>query len=611
MSRDWSRIETTVGGGGRRPRPVGAGAMLRRRFAVLGGLLTLTVLVLVGRAADLQLRNRSFYQQQGDARFLRDIAIPTSRGMILDRNGEPLAVSSPVESVWADPRELLRHSDRLPELARALGMPLEPLTQRLAQRAEREFVYLRRHMSPDAAEEILALAIPGVHSQREFRRFYPFGEAAAQLLGTTNIDDRGQEGLELAYDDWLTGKPGSKRVIRDRRGAVVENVDLLRPAEPGRDLQLSIDRRVQYLAYRELRAALRRHDAEAGSVVVLDVDNGEVLAMVSLPSFNPNARVIGDVQARRNRAVTDVVEPGSAIKPFTLAAALEAGTTTPERRIPTSPGYWPVGNHMVRDIRDFGIVDPARMLAKSSNIAAAKLALEMPPEHLHDVLRRFGFGAGTESGFPGESAGVLSDPKRWRTLETATIAFGYGLSSTPLQLARAYAALGNGGRMPTPSFVRDVHGPDRQAIEAGIADSLLAMLETVTGPDGTGQAARIPGYRVAGKTGTTRKSGVGGYQRRYVSVFAGLVPASRPRYSVVVIVDDPKAGDYYGGLVAAPVFQVLMEGTLRLHAVAPDRIEQWFADSQRESPDPASAAESLLDLGPVEVIAPSVARLSE
>jgi cell division protein FtsI (penicillin-binding protein 3) len=578
----------------------GRSAGLRLRFAFLGGTLGLIVLLLVVQAANLQLFNDGFYQRQGDARFLREIEIPTSRGMITDRNGEPLAVSSPVVSIWANPQEVLQHPARLPELAEALDIALEPLTQRLAQRAQREFVYLRRHLGPDQAEAILALGVPGIYSQREFRRFYPTGEVMAQVLGITDIDDVGQEGLELAYNDWLTGKPGAKRVIRDRRGAIVENVDLIRAAEPGHDLTLSIDRRIQYLAYRELGAALRTHDAVAGSVVVLDVRNGEVLAMVSHPSFNPNARDGGSSAGRRNRVVTDVIEPGSVIKALTVAAALETGKVTPDTVIQTSPGYMPLAGHVIRDIRNFGEVSLTRLLTKSSNVAATKLAMDMPNEHFHDVLRRFGLGSSTGSGFPGESAGVLPAAHRWGTLEKATISYGYGLSVTPLQLAQAYAVLGNGGRLVAPTFVRDVHQESRQVIDPGLAATIVAMLETVTGPEGTAQAARIAGYRVAGKTGTSRKVGVGGYEKRYLSVFAGLVPATRPRFAVVVVVDDPKSGDYYGGLVAAPVFRGVMEGALRLHHVAPDRVEQWFADAE---PLPAA---SLADAA--EPVEPLVAR---
>lgn len=549
---------------------------IRARLWVVGGFLGLAGIALVVRAVDLQLLNNDFYQQQGDARFLREIPIPVSRGTIFDRNGEPLAISSPVESIWANPKELLQHPDRLPQLAAALEIPLEPLTQRIAQRADREFVYLRRHMNPDHAEGIIDLGIPGVFSQREFRRFYPLGEVMAHVLGFTNIDDRGQEGLELAFDDWLTGKPGAKKVIRDRRGRIVENVDLVRAAEPGRDLVLSIDRRIQYLAYRELKAALLENGAAAGSVVVLDVPTGEVLAMVNAPSYNPNAREAAEPGSQRNRAVTDVVEPGSVIKAFTVAAALESGKFTPASSFDTSPGYMPLARHVIRDVRNFGVVDMTRLLTKSSNIASTKIALELSNEQFYEVLRKFGFGDATGAGFPGESSGVLPTPRSWGILEKATISYGYGLSVTPLQIAQSYAALGNDGVLMPPTFVKGAQMQARQAVSAGVARTVVEMLETVTGPEGTAQRARVQGYRVAGKSGTSRKASVGGYQKRYLSLFAGLVPASNPRLAMVVVIDDPQGRDYYGGLVAAPVFARVMDGALRLLDVPPDQAEQWY-----------------------------------
>lgn len=550
---------------------------VRGRTLFVGLAMALASSMLVARAGYLQLVNNDFLQQQGDARFVRQIPIPVSRGMITDRNGEPLAVSSPVESIWANPRELLLHPQRLPELAQALGTPLAPMAERIQARAEREFVYLRRHMNPDDAEEIIELGIPGVFSQREFRRFYPLGDVMAHVLGFTNIDEHGQEGLELAFDEWLTGTPGAKRIIRDRRGRIVENVDLVRAAEPGRELNLSIDRRIQYLAHRELNAALLQHDASAGSVVVLDVHNGEILAMVNAPSYNPNARHTAERGSMRNRAVTDVLEPGSVIKAMTVAAALETGRVHPDTVIPTSPGYMTVHRHTVRDIRNFGTLTTTGLLTKSSNVASVKLAQDMPPEHLFDVLNRFGFGQATGSGFPGESAGVLPTVRSWGPVERATIAFGYGVSATPLQLAQAYAAIGNGGHLVTPTFVRGAPPQSRRALDPHVAQQLMDMLETVTGPEGSATRARVVGYRVAGKTGTSRKASVGGYQRRYLSLFAGLVPASNPRLAMVVVIDDPKGSGYYGGLVAAPVFAGVMEGALRLLDVPPDASEQWYA----------------------------------
>ncbi len=563
----------------------------RKRLMVVGGVLAACCVVLVARAAHLQVISEEFYQQQGDARFLREVPIATSRGMITDRNGEPLAVSSPVESIWANPKELLVHPDRLPELAKALQIPLDVLTRRVSERADKEFVYLRRHLNPDVAEEITALGIPGVYSQREFRRFYPHGEVLAHVLGFTNIDDRGQEGLELAFNEWLTGQEGSQRVIRDRRGRIVENVDLVRAAEPGKDLVLSIDRRIQYLAYRELKAALIETGATSGSVVVLDVPTGEVLAMVNQPSYNPNSRVGADAEARRNRSVTDVVEPGSVMKTLTLAAGLEAGKFTPESLVPTAPGYMPLpGGYTVRDFRNYGTLTLAGILTKSSNVGAIKVSNELSADHQYDMYHRFGLGQRSGSGFPGELPGVLPLARRWGPTEKATISYGYGLSVTPLQLARAYAAIGNDGRIMTPTFVKGGAGEGEQVIDPAIARQLMDMLETVVGPEGTARRAAVTGYRVAGKTGTSRKADGGGYAaKRYAAVFVGLVPATNPRFAMAVVIHEPQGLEYGGGAVSAPVFHRVMDGALRLMDVPPDDIEKWYAAQEARARKKAPA----------------------
>ena len=568
---------------------------LRHRLLAVGVVMGLFGAVLVARAAHLQLINPEFYQQQGDARFLREVPIPTSRGMITDRNGEPLAVSSPVESVWVNPQELLQHPDRLPELADALGIPREVLLQRVTQRAHKEFLYLRRHMNPDLAVEVTDLGIPGVYSQREFRRFYPHGEVMAHVLGFTNIDDHGQEGLELAFEDWLTGTEGAQQVIRDRRGRIVENVDLIKAAEPGRDLMLSIDRRIQYLAYRELKAALIEHGASAGSIVVLDVPTGEILAMVNQPSYNPNARESATTDAQRNRAVTDVVEPGSVMKTLTFAAALESGKFTPETPIETAPGYMTLaGGHQIRDFRNYGTLTLTGVLTKSSNLGATLVAQQLSNEHQFDMYHRLGLGQPSGSGFPGESSGVLRAPNTWGPAEKATISYGYGLSVTPLQLARAYAAIGNGGRINEATFVKGANASSQQVVDPAIAAQLMQMMETVTGPEGTARRAAVLGYRVAGKTGTSRKASGGGYAaKRYAAVFVGLVPASKPRFAMAVVIHDPQGEEYGGGAVSAPIFHNVMDGALRLMDVPPDNIEQWFAAQARKTaPKAATVAEA-------------------
>lgn len=568
-----------------RQRPPRAQYDLHKRLLLLSAMLGLAAFGLVARAAYMQLADQAFYRQQGDARFVREVSIPTSRGMITDRNGEPLAISTPVASLWANPGELLKAPDRIPDLARALGVPADALTRRLTQRADREFVYLKRRIDPDAAQRVLALDVPGVFSQREYRRFYPQGEVMAQLLGFTNVDDHGQEGLELAFDDWLSGTPGLKKVIRDRRGRIVENVDLLRAAQPGHDLALSIDRRIQYLTYRELKRAIAATGAKAGTAVVLDVHTGEVLAMANLPSFNPNAVEDGGREGHRNRAVTDVLEPGSTMKPVTVAAALTAGVITPSTIIDTRPGSIQLGRYTVSDTHDYGVLDVTGVITKSSNVGALKIAQRMQDQAFYDYVRSLGYGASTHSGFPGESSGVVMPVARWSGTTKLTMAYGYGMSATPLQIAQAYVALANGGRLIRPSFVRGEDHPGTQVIRPDIATEVVRMMETVTRPGGTAIEAAIPGYTVAGKTGTSRKADGGGYSRRYVGLFAGLVPATAPRYAMVVAIDDPDTSrGYYGGLVAAPVFHNVMDETMRLMDVPPDDIPGWLAAQAKARP---------------------------
>ncbi|MGV8944517.1 peptidoglycan D,D-transpeptidase FtsI family protein [Thermomonas sp.] len=551
---------------------------LRRRLMLVGGALALCSAALLARALDLQVVHNEFYQRQGAARFLREIPIATSRGMITDRNGEPLAISSPVETIWGNPQELLKSPARLPQLANALDMSLDELSRRLSQRADKEFIYLKRRINPDEAHKILSLEIPGVASQREYRRFYPQGEAMAHVLGFTNIDDRGQEGLELAFDEWLRGTPGAKRVIRDRRGRIVENVDLVRAAQPGRDLTLSIDRRIQYLAHRELRNALNQFGASSGSAVVLDVATGEVLAMVNLPTFNPNAVGSSPRDAHRNRAVTDLFEPGSTMKPLTVAAGLEAGVITPTSLFNTNPGSIANGRYRTTDTHNYGVLDTTGVIRKSSNVGAALIARQLSNKQFYDFMRRFGYGQKTGSGFPGESSGMFPAPDRWDGTSKQTMSYGYALSVTPLQIAAAYAALGNNGKLTPPSFIKGQHAPAQQVLEPAISKEVLHMMQTVTEPGGTAIRAAILGYHVAGKTGTSRKASAGGYSRRYIGYFAGLVPVENPRFSMVVMVNDPDPGKgYVGGTVSAPVFRNVMEGALRLMDVAPDDLDTWLA----------------------------------
>ena len=584
---------------GARPRTRSQQFDLRRRLLLVGGTLALCSVALLARALDLQVIDKAFYQREGAARFLREIPIATSRGMITDRNGEPVAVSSPVESIWGNPQELLKAPQRLPQLADALGMPLDELSRRLSQRADKEFLYLKRRINPDEAHKILSLDIPGVASQREYRRFYPQGEAMAHVLGFTNIDDRGQEGLELAFDEWLRGTPGAKRVIRDRRGRTVENVDLVRAAQPGRDLTLSIDRRIQYLAHRELRNALNQFSASSGTAVVLDVATGEVLAMVNLPTFNPNAVGSSPRDAHRNRAVTDLFEPGSTMKPLTVAAGLEAGVITPTTLFNTNPGSIANGRYRTNDTHNYGVLDTTGVIRKSSNVGAAMIARQLSNQQFYDFVRRFGYGQKTGSGFPGESSGVFPAPDRWDGTSKQTMSYGYALSVTPLQIATAYAALGNGGKLTPPSFIKGQHAPSQQVLDPAISKEVLHMMQTVTEPGGTAIRAAILGYHVAGKTGTSRKSYAGGYSRRYIGYFAGLVPVENPRFSMVVMVNDPDpVKGYVGGTVSAPVFRNVMEGALRLMDVAPDDLEAWLA-VQAEAETKRRKAAGKTSLAPV------------
>lgn len=534
---------------------------------VLGGFL-----VLLTRVAELQIVDRDFLRHQGEARHLRTISVAAHRGMITDRNGEPLAISTPVESVWVNPAELLIDREELPRLARVLGKNSDSLLQLMTQRQDREFVYLRRHVSPALAEQVMSLEAPGVALQREYRRYYPAGEVAAHLIGFTDIDDAGQEGLELAYGDWLRGEPGAKRVIKDGRHHVIENVESIRAPRHGKKLVLSIDRRIQYLAYRELKAAVKLHNAKSASAVVLDNLTGEVLAMVNQPSFNPNNRRRLRASKLRNRAATDVFEPGSTLKPFVIAAALESGRYTPGTRINTAPGVFQVGTHAVRDMHDYGTLDLTGVIRKSSNVAAAKIALDLKPKALWTVLNKSGLGAMTASGFPGEVDGFLPDYQRLRDFERATLAFGYGVSVTSLQLAEAYTVFANDGfRVPLTLVEREGPVARQQILKAETAGLVRRMMEAVVQPGGTATDAAISGYKVAGKTGTVHKSVAGGYSEdQYISIFAGMAPASRPRLVMVVILNEPRNGEYYGGKVAGPVFSKVMSGALRLLNIPPD-----------------------------------------
>jgi cell division protein FtsI (penicillin-binding protein 3) len=545
----------------------------RWRVYLLMGLLSACALGLVYRGVNLQLVDHGFLAKEGDARFSRVLQIAAHRGTITDRYGEPLAVSTPVDSIWVNPGELALANDQIPRLAKALDLERQELARRITSNLDREFLYLARHRQPAEAEQIKALGIPGVYTSREYRRYYPAGEVAGHLLGFTNVDDAGQEGLELAFDHWLAGEDGAKRVIQDRYGRIVQNVESIRPARPGKDLVLSMDLRIQYLAYRELKAAIRDQRARAGSVVVIDVATGEILAMVNQPAYNPNDREQIQPAIYRNRAATDIFEPGSSIKPFFVAAGIASGKYDNHSIIDTSPGFFKVGAKIFEDEHNLGAIDIATVLAKSSNVGMAHIALTLPPQGIWSTLTHLGFGQVTTSGFPGESAGLLPNYAQWRPIGIVTMSHGYGLSVTPLQLAHAYATVGAFGVARPVSFLRLEGTPGgERALDEHVCRELLGMLESVVAAEGTGKLAAIPGYRVAGKTGTAWKATAGGYSTdRYMAVWGGVAPASAPRLAAVVVIDEPSAGQHMGGQVAAPVFSRIVGGALRLLAVAPDQ----------------------------------------
>jgi cell division protein FtsI (penicillin-binding protein 3) len=544
------------------------------RLSLVIAFFALSATALVARAVHLQVFNTDFLNQQADTRHLRTEKITAHRGSITDRNGEPLAISTPVDSVWANPQELAAAVDRVPELARVLELDPDQLMRRITRSMDKEFLYLKRHLSPDQARQVLELHLPGVNGLREYRRYYPAGEVAGHLVGFTSVDDDGQEGLELAFNHWLAGESGSKRVLKDRLGRAVENVASIKPPREGRDLRSSIDLRLQYLAYRTLKGAIQEHKAESGSIVILDITSGEVLAMVNQPSYNPNDRSQYLAERYRNRAITDIFEPGSSIKPLIVAAALESGRYRASSIVDTSPGYVVVGPKKIEDHSDLGRISLTTVLARSSNVGITKIAMSLEPDQLWQTMTRFGLGALTSSGFPGESAGLLTHYNDWRQISQATLGYGYGVSVTPLQLTQAYAALGNDGMIRPISLVAlDQPNKGERIIGSENALAIRTMMEEVVRPGGTGKEAGVAGYRIAGKTGTSWKFAPGGYSEdKYFSIFAGLAPASDPKLAAVVIIDEPTGDLYYGGDVAAPVFGDVMAESLRLLAIPPDAL---------------------------------------
>ena len=548
----------------------------RRRGLVLASFACLAI-ALVARAVYVQVIHEDFYRNQGQQRQIRTVEIAASRGDLLDRHGDPLAISAPIPSLFGNPKDMASHPEQLRKIASLLGMDAARLNKRIAGDVDRGrvFTYLKRQVDPELVDKVLALNVESVDVISEYRRYYPSAGAASHIIGFTGIDENGREGLEMVYDNWLSGESGQRRIIKDRNGREIAGMDVIKPAVAGKDLRLSIDRQLQYFANRALREAVSENDAESGSIVIMDVKSGEIMAMANYPTYNPNdlADRVGGKQ--RNRSVTDVFEPGSTMKPFTIAAALDSGKFKPEDIVYTSPGRYQIGKYVISDDgQDNGWLDLKGIVTKSSNVGISKIASQLEPEQMWSVLDSFGFGRSPGSEFPGEVAGYFNHPTLWHHIEQASISFGYGISVSALQLVRAYAAIANDGIMLPVSFLAQETVPQGQrVIDESIASDVVRMLEAVV-EEGSGKRAHIPGYRIAGKTGTSHKSQKGGYaEDRYISVFAGFAPVSDPRLAAVVVVHDPKAGTHFGGTVAAPVFADVMSHGLRLGGIEPDDID--------------------------------------
>jgi len=540
----------------------------RRRLLLI--VILLGFAGLFARGIYLQSLHKEFLQQKGDARYSRTLTLQAHRGKITDRNGELLAISSPVESVWASPPDVKINKSQKQSLGKLLGLKSEDVDKKFAN-LQREFVYLKRRVSPNLAAQVMSLNIPGVFLEREYKRFYPAGDVTAHVVGFTDINDVGQEGFELAQNGHLSGKAGSRKVIKDRQGRIVEDLEDVKVPQDGKDLVLSIDRRIQYLAFRELAEAVEKHKAKAGAVVVLDAKTGEVLAMVNLPTYNPN-NPVNIVGKTRNRVITDAFEPGSTLKPMTAAAAMEFGDFKPDTKIQTAPGYMTIGTATIHDAHPHDVLTVSEVIQKSSNVGSAKMALSLKREAIWSTFNQFGFGSRANIGFPGEASGRLRPYKSWRPIEQATMSYGHGISLTLLQLARAYTVFANEGELKTISLLK-LNEPSvgHQVFSAQVANDMKAMLELAVLPGGTALRAQVAGYRVGGKTGTAHKLGKAGYEKdKYVGSFVGMAPASNPRLIMAVMIDEPTNGEYYGGTVAAPVFSAVMSDALRMLAVPQD-----------------------------------------
>ena len=541
------------------------------RSRTVGLLLMGAFAALVGRAFYLQVINNDFLQEKGESRYLRDIEVSASRGKIVDRNGDLLAVSTPMKSIWAIPGDARTMSTaQKRQLAALLDISVRELDGKIAP--EKTFVFIKRQVPPETADRIAALKLPGVHQEKEYRRYYPTGDMTAHIVGFTGVDDKGLEGVELAFQPSLIGRHGSRTVIRDRRGNIVEDIGALKPPQDGKDIRLALDSKVQYLAYSQLKAAVEKHKAKAGGAIVLDTRTGEILALVNLPSYNPNNREHLSGAQLRNRAITDTFEPGSVMKPFTAALALELGKVRPETVINCAPGKLSIGPATISDAHPHGALTVAQVVQKSSNVGTVKMALGFPPRDMWEMLDSVGFGQAPNLGFPGEVHGRLRPWKNWRPIEQATMSYGHGVAVSLIQLARAYAIFARDGETVPLTLIRSDEPPAHGArvFSQETAREIRTMLEMAVQPEGTAPKARVPGYRVGGKTGTAYKIEGGVYVRKYIASFIGLAPIGDPRLVVAVMIDEPTGGAHYGGDVAGPVFSQIMGGSLRTLGIPPD-----------------------------------------
>jgi cell division protein FtsI (penicillin-binding protein 3) len=551
---------------------------IKMRMSIVIAFLMLCFVVIVVRAFTIQVKGEAFYNRQGEMRQIRDIDLHVPRGTIFDRNGEPLAISTPMVSIGIKPEALIEQISRIEQLAEALDLNPEKLKNLVVDKKEKKFIYIKRRIPPYVADKVRALNIKGVEFRKEFKRYYPAGEIVSQLIGFTDANDVGKEGIESTYDQWLSGTMGRKQVMQDRFGHIIKDIKEVIPSQTGKDINLSIDRRIQYVAYKALKTNVYKHKAAKGAAIVLDVNTGEILAMVSQPSYNPNKISKKSISGMRNRALQDIYEPGSVIKPFTVIAGLLSGQYDENSIIDTSPGILEIDGYKIHDARNYSEINLETLLAKSSNIGAAKIALSLSKDHLWDTYNIFGLGSSTNSGIMGESAGYLPDHNRWVRSRQATIAYGYGMQVTTLQLAAAYAAIANNGRWRSPTFIKGEINPDKAIIDPKIAQSVTQMLTHVVEKNNTGKRAVIEGYKVAGKTGTAKMAANGGYSDNYIASFVGFAPANNPQLVIAISITDPKGEEYQGGVVAAPVFKQIMQNSLRILNISPSQVPEQFED---------------------------------